>query len=248
MIRIGVAQICNSTSLEQNVHNIRQCLKVFESTPVDLVLFPECALSGFSSQIGKCNPDVLGKYLNEFRQWSSAHHKMLIIPSAVADGKIYNSGYVFFEDYMEQFYKVGLTDSEKKFFSVPEDYKKQIFELKGYKFSLLICLEAQLDASAYFSQGELDFVLWPGYWGWEKSDEWSAHKSDGSDNQVYLNVDYWSVPLIQANFSHNDDDDDFRKTGPHGLSVVVDQENKLVYRASYEEQECFVVELDSQKP
>lgn len=243
MLKIGVAQIKNSIELSDNFKQIEKCLDIFQNTDVDLILFPECSLSGFSAKIGECTLDIMRSYLNELKVWSERYDKAMIIPTALREDRIYNTGFFLQGGRAEQFYKVGLTDSEKGFFSTPETYEKQIFTLKGQKFIPLICLEAQLDDDLYFERGTVDFILWPGYWGWEREDKWDALKSDGDENLVYANMSQWSVPLIQANFSYNDMGDD-RSQGPHGLSVVVDKNNNLVYQASYEQQECFVVELD----
>ena len=246
MIRIGVAQIKNSIDLKENLKNVKKCLGIFQDTNADLVLFPECSLSGFSAKIGECSLDSMNSYLDELKLWSKLNKKMLILPTALREDKIYNTGFAFHNGTMERFYKVGLTESEKQFFSVPVGYKKKVFTLKGYKFISLICLEAQLNPELYFSYGDVDFILWPGYWGWEKSDKWEAIKSNGEENFVFTNSAMWSVPLIQSNFAYNDLGDD-RVKGPHGLSIVVDKENDLKFRASYEQQECFVVELDKKK-
>ncbi len=243
MIKIGVAQIKNSIDLGENFKNIKKCLDIFKASDADLILFPECALSGFSAKIGECTLDLISPYLDEIKNWSIENKKMVILPTALNEENIYNTGFVFQENQVERFYKIGLTESEKKFFSVPDNYNKKVYKLKGYKFIPLICLEAQLDSELYFSHGEVDFILWPGYWGWEEKDKWEALKTDGEENLVYANSSKWSVPLIQSNFAYNDLGDG-REKGPHGLSIVVDGKNKLAYRASFEQQECFLVELN----
>jgi hypothetical protein len=57
----------------------------------------------------------------------------------------------------------------------------------------------------FFKDGEVDVVLWPGYWGWEQGEEWNES----------CQASQWKVPLIQANFAFNDVGDE-RTRGPHG--------------------------------
>ncbi len=245
MIKVGVAQIKNSIELSDNFQNIKKCLSIFQFSEVDIILFPECSLSGFSAKIGDCTFESISSYLNEISNWSRENDKTVILPTALREDKIYNTGFTFQSGKMDRFYKIGLTESEKKFFSIPDNYKKQVYELNGYKIILLICFEAQL-VQPLISHGNIDFILWPSYWGWEPKDKWKSQKTDGEENLVFTNLSKWSVPLIQSNFSYNDIGDD-RAKGPHGLSVVVDKENKLVHRGSFEQQECFVVELNKKE-
>ncbi len=51
MLSVGIAQIPNSTDISKNFENIYDLLKQFEKTKVDVVLFPECTLSGFTSKM-----------------------------------------------------------------------------------------------------------------------------------------------------------------------------------------------------
>ncbi len=47
MIKVGVTQIKNSISIKDNFYSIMRALKHFQLTDTDLILFPECSLSGF---------------------------------------------------------------------------------------------------------------------------------------------------------------------------------------------------------
>lgn len=247
MINVGLTQIDNSTCFETNMENIMKCLHLFSQTEADLVVFPECSLSGFSAKIAEATRETLTPYLDRVQEWSVANKKAVMLPTAYkVDDQVFNSGFLFNGTSREQFYKIGLTDSEKKFFSLPQHYKKQIFEVSGYKFIPLICLEAQLATFEYFSQGEVDFILWPGYWGWDRDDQWSMLKKYQSPNEVYQNCERWQVPLLQSNFSKNVLNDG-RSEGPHGLSFIINADNSVAFQASYEQQECFLTTIDNKK-
>lgn len=159
MLSLGVAQITNSTDINKNFDSIWQLLESFESHAVDLVLFPECALSGFSASIKECTLDFLEPYLSKISDWTLRTGIDVILPTAVVDEKIYNSGFIFSSGRREQFYKLGLTESEKNFFSVPEKPSNKKFQCKSYNFGLLICMEAQQEAWNHFKNEEVDFIL-----------------------------------------------------------------------------------------
>jgi predicted amidohydrolase len=242
-INIGIAQIKNSTNIKKNSDKIFQCLDVFSTTNVDLVLFPECSLTGFSGKLETCSEEIILPIINKVELWCSQFNKSAIIPTAIEkDGKIYNSGYFINNRNTEKFYKIGLTESEKTFFSTHHEYKKTIFELNNFRFILLICIEAEHNSELYFKSDDVDFILWPGYWGWKQTDEWGELKSDGEKNLTYKNSIFWSKPIIQSNFSFNDLKD-YRNSGPQGLSVVVDEKNQLKFRGSFEKEECFSVNI-----
>ena len=245
MIKISVAQIKNSTSLDKNFEAIWKCLEVSKKEDVDLVVFPECSLSGFSALIKECTEEVLSPYLEKIISWSENSGIAVLLPTAFKSDQIYNSGYFITGKEFKKFFKVGLTESEQKFFSVPDDYKKEIFQLGNYRFANLICMEAQQEPNLYFKNGSVDFILWPGYWGWQPDDGWSEVKQDGSENPIYTNMKSWTVPLIQSNFSYNDQMDQ-RDGGPRGLSYVVDSKNKLVHKGSFEEESCFFLTFDKE--
>lgn len=243
MLNLGIAQIINSTDINKNFNSIWQFLESFESRSVDLILFPECSLSGFSAKIKECSLELLEPYLSKISEWSLRTGIDVILPTAVVDDKIYNSGFIFSAGKREQFYKLGLTESEQKFFSLPKKPSNKKFQCKNYKFGLLICMEAQQEAWNHFTDDEVDFILWPGYWGWEKDDEWIELKSNNEENLVFQNMLHWKKPLIQSNFALNDFGDS-RKNGPKGLSVVINNDNQLHFKGEYEKESAFIVSLE----
>lgn len=116
MLKIGVAQTRNSIDIEANYSSIFSFLQHFEKNKVDLALFPECSLSGFSAKISKCTLDRLTPFLNLIDQWRKSTGISVVLPTAIAeDEKVYNSGFWFGEDETQRFQKVGLTESEKNF-------------------------------------------------------------------------------------------------------------------------------------
>ncbi|MBK7892365.1 MAG: carbon-nitrogen hydrolase family protein [Bdellovibrionales bacterium] len=241
-MKIGVGQIYNSTDVDRNFRQIIDLLFRFRTFGVDLVLFPECGLSGFTSKMRECTGAVLLPYLAEIQSWVNEVGIDVVLPTAIVEaGKIYNSGFWIHPGCRrDQFYKTGLTETEKKFFAIPDFNQPKVFEKNGVRFAVLICCEAEHAPWSYFQHGEADVILWPGYWGSAVDDQWSEEKESGRPNPIYANMLHWKLPLIQANFAANDLGN-HKGAGPEGLSLVVDQSNRLVYRGAHLRADGFVV-------
>jgi predicted amidohydrolase len=96
MLRVGAAQTRNSTDLEANYSSISSFLDRFERKKADLVLFPECSLSGFSAKISECSLETLNPFLYLVDQWSKRTGIHVVLPTAIAEHKkVYNSGFWF---------------------------------------------------------------------------------------------------------------------------------------------------------
>lgn len=234
-INVGIAQTSNSLDIEKNFQTIKALLSRFENSGADVVLFPECSLSGFSAKMKECTSDLLKPYLENIQQWTNRSGIEVILPTAVAkNGLVYNSGWWFKQDKAHQFYKLGLTDSEKNFFSLPQQPTSKVFEVKGFRFALLICYEMEHEPWTYFQPDDADAILWPGYWGWDLQSRWEAEKNPGEENRIFSNANHWKLPILQSNFAFNDIDG-HKGAGPQGLSFIIDADNKLVERGCHKE-------------
>ena len=244
MIIIGIAQIKNSVEIEDNFTAVKKALSLFQETETDLILFPECSLSGFSSKMKNCKLEDIQKYLDEIQEWTRKHSKSVVLPTALHTDKIYNSGFIFTNGECTQFYKTGLTTSEEKFFSRPALSTKKIFRIKNHNIAILICFEAQMDPWSFFGNGDVDIILWPSYWGWEKQDTWQEFKNNGEENEIYRNMQLWKRPLLQSNFAFNDLGD-YGASGPHGLSMFINSDNSLREQGGFELEECYRIVIEN---
>jgi len=245
MLKIGITQIKNSSIVEENFHSIIKSLNYFESTGVDIIMFPECSLSGFTGKVNECSKDQLNSYLSEIENWSKINEKYVVLPTAFIEGeKIFNTGFIFGECEAQQFYKLGLTDSEKTFFSTPNRKLNKVFRIRGYNLAILVCFEAQQDPWKYFNNGDVDIILWPGYWGWLKGESWQELKKDGEQNLIFENMKKWQRPLVQSNFAFNDLKA-HSGAGPHGQSMFVNSNNKLFGKGEYDSESCYELHISN---
>jgi len=243
-LNVGIAQTPNSLDVERNFQSIKSLLPRFEEAGVDVVLFPECSLSGFSAKMKECTADLLKPYLEDIQSWTKKTSIEVVLPTALAkNGSVYNSGWWFKQHEANQFYKLGLTDSEKKFFSIPDESYSKVFEVKGFRFALLICYEIEHAPWTYFQPNEVDAILWPGYWGWDLESKWEAEKAPGKVNPIFSNVNCWKVPVLQSNFAFNDLEG-HSGAGPEGLSFIIDAKNRLLERGAHQRVGGLLVTLE----
>lgn len=238
-MKIASVQIPNSLRVEENFNQILISLKSALREGCELVVFPECSLSGFSSEMKKCSMGFLEPFLNQIREISLQENVTVVLPSAYVEmRKIYNAIFIFDSNQMSIQYKIGLTESEQRFFSVPENAHSKIFTTKGIRIGVLVCFEAQMSPYSFIKEGEVDLILWPGY-------ILSGHKKDWDNlenNEVYQNMNNWKVPLIQSNFSFNDLSIG-KDLGPDGHSIVLDKNNNLVKRGKYQNNDIIITNL-----
>lgn len=245
-IKVGIAQIQNSTDIEQNFSQIMSLLLSFENTGVSLILFPECSLSGFTTKMKECSKETLTPYLNAIKNWSEKKNINVVLPTAFVDkGSVYNSGFWIKGNEHIEFYKLGLTESEKKFFSTPNQCTRKVFSVNDFNFAVLLCFEAEHEPWSYFKKGEADAILWPGYWGWTPNEKWTDHRDSERSNPIFKNMTSWKVPLLQSNFASNDLEGHVG-AGPEGLSFVVGHDNQLILRGPHLQIGGLVAELSKE--
>lgn len=244
MLSVGIAQIPNSVDVSKNFETIYGHLRQFEKENVDVVLFPECSLSGFSSTMREATESVLEPYLNKIQSWVDETGIEVVLPTAIAEnGKVYNSGYWIKNNQRQRFHKIGLTDSEKSFFSVPENLGPKVFQIKDYSLAVLVCFEMEHPAWTYFKPDQADIILWPGYWGWTIDDAWSNTKDQGKPNTIFSNMTDWKMPILQCNFALNDLNG-HKGAGPEGLSFIINKDNELIHKGAHLKSTGFVVSLN----
>lgn len=168
----------------------------------------------------------------------------MVLPTALVDeDKVFNSGFWFKQGQSQQFYKVGLTDSEKKFFAVPPPDSPKVFQKGNYRFGVLVCYEAEHAPWTYFEKDSVDAILWPCYWGWTLTSIWNAERDQDRKTPIFYNMVQWQCPLIQANFAKNNLEG-HSAAGPEGLSYVIGADNKVVHRGPHLSEGGFVVTLE----
>lgn len=240
-LKIVSVQLPNSTDLAANLARIWSALERAAAVSADLVLFPECTISGFSAKMGRYTLDDLAPHLRRIEAWAAAHKLCVVLPSGVMlDDARYNVAFVLRDGPRLSIFKRGLTPSELGFFSAPATSDRS-FLCRGYRCAVLICAEAEQPAWSHLDQN-VDLVLWPGYWGWSLDEPWAELREGGSPCPLFANQRQWARPMIQSNFSGNALGDG-RQGGPSGLSVFIRRDGAVAGRGAHAQEGAWLLTL-----
>ena len=245
-VRIGLSQMPNTTSVALNAQRVLQNIDTLASLGVDMVIYPECMLTGFSAAPQACDEHTLRPHLDRIHALASQRGMGVLLPSVLQDeaGAYFNAGWMMSPmgaRYL--FMKTGLTHSELRFFSLPAYGLGRVFVHNGVRVGVVMCREVAEPADAYFSRDDVDVVAWPAYWRWGDEMEWGGRESGELGLAAHARAGEWERPLLQVNFSENDAQDT-RDAGPNGRSVVVDAHNVMRHQAMATMPTALVVELE----
>src|SRR5438034_6934054 len=96
IVQIAVAQMKFRPTLRENLETIRRFIDEAARTGSDVVLFPECALTGYNVDFRRLARDEIENGLNTVADAARAHRCHVLIGSPTfARGKCFNSLLVF---------------------------------------------------------------------------------------------------------------------------------------------------------
>lgn len=200
---IGIAQIENTPDLTENLSTIEKSIRDLAQRGARLVVFPECALSGYTPKILEYTEVQISKLVSQVRTVAAEEKVSVFLPTLGFDGNNrLNSAVLISEDggLTRKFSKIGLTPSDQRVFVEAGEHNR-IFDIEGTRFAVLFCAEAMEPAWKYVSSlDSFDAILWPGMWGWRKDLNWSS-PSGQNGQEIVDNLREWRRPLVQANFS-----------------------------------------------
>ncbi|GHA49432.1 carbon-nitrogen hydrolase family protein [Photobacterium aphoticum] len=176
-MKIGIVQLPMGWTIEDNLAHICRTVSNHYHA-VDTFLFPELSLSGFHRQIrSQADPVARERALDQLAQLAYAYRVNLCL------GLPFQSGYQVFNRYLcidrqghiaAQWDKIGLTDSEKSYFTAgglsfdaadPAHGSRPIMTLDGINMSTILCREAEdVDCVIHSLQHQhVEVLLWPSY-------------------------------------------------------------------------------------
>lgn len=219
-MKVGIYQLRNHRNMGLNKALISEALLLGARHGVDVAVFPECMLTGFSAKPEGCTWSDVESYIEEVTALAVEHNMSVMLPSILEEQeRFFNMGWwISSSGECLEYGKRGLTQSEERFFTrFPLVQNQRIFHHGACRFGVVICREVADEDGAYFSAQETDIVLWPTYWRWDE--RWHdaqtvlARSARRYSEQI-------SQLMIQCNYSHNEEDE--RSSGPNGRSVVID--------------------------
>lgn len=139
-MRIGVAQIRSLDTVEENAANILRFVDEGRRLGVQVLGFPETALSGYLFDgFSRIDPGRLGAALDQIAtRLSSGRLAVVLGTPTKEDGRLRNSAVVLFPDGSRRVYhKMNLVSYERAWFA-PGD-APLTFEVEGTRFGVAVC-------------------------------------------------------------------------------------------------------------
>lgn len=143
-MRIGIVQMGLSTDLNQNTQKILDHIMLASKRKIDLLCFPECALTGYIIDHHKVRMDDIRKEISKIQRASDKSGISLIVGTSWSrnknnnKGNIYNTAVIMRpQSRIKLYFKNDLTEFDKKYFS--KGNSTVAFKVKGIKCGVLIC-------------------------------------------------------------------------------------------------------------
>ncbi len=165
-MKIGVVQMRMGWTVRENLRTIVSHVENMRA--LDALVFPELSLSGFHRNIKQeSEPQTICRPIQALCKLAFDYKTTLFIGAPLTEGeRIFNS-YLCIDvngDVVAQWNKVGLTESETKFFARGE--RRELLNLAQLSITSVICREVD-DIEWFLSevQEQASLILWPSYIG-----------------------------------------------------------------------------------
>jgi len=238
-VKVGVVQMKISNSIENNLIKITNFLEQAKVEEVDLICFPEMALTGYNIQLLKSRVlnDLILSAIDKISQLASKYSICCIIGHPFFEGeKLKNRASVIFPDGRYKKYdKLHPTELEMKIFSEGKD--TLVFEYKQKRFGIAICRDQNFyNIFKEYKDNACDgvFVLAAHYYN-PKEARWKIDKNRSIPITRAVENEYY-VFLANA-------------TGAHlnmislGHSLIVDRNGCIVCEANETEEVLLTAEI-----
>ena len=142
LLKIAAAQLKFRPALAENLARIRQFIADAARAGNDVVLFPECALTGYNVDFRQVAPDEVDKGLESIAAAAKVHRIHVLIGSPTFVGRrLFNSLLVFDRQGRERFryHKIHLTSRDAEFFTPGNSLA--FFRIEGVPCTTIICHE-----------------------------------------------------------------------------------------------------------
>lgn len=165
-MRIGAYQFKVTGNIEENYKSIKNGIEKARESGVRLLLFPECALTGYpphciaSSSV--VNFDMVKELLDELQILSEKYQMYLVVGTIIEENsKYYNSAVVLRQDGKRNCYnKRALWGWDRDNFS--EGHETGVIEVDSMKAGIRICFEVRFPEyfrELYRQQTDLNLIL-----------------------------------------------------------------------------------------
>lgn len=141
-LRIAAAQMVFAPAIEGNLYKIARAAAAAKRRKADVVLFPECAVTGYSCDFRNLKPAAVREALRETGAIAARHGMNLLVGTPLFNGrKLYNCLVVFDRSGrpVHCYAKCQLTASDRKIFTPGNAVA--LFRIDGVAATAIICHE-----------------------------------------------------------------------------------------------------------
>lgn len=159
-----------SSEVNKNVLRVLHRIRYAHRSKLDLLCFPECALSGYIVNHHKMRWGEIKDGIEKLQQASNSYDISLVVGSSwYSDSKIYNSALIIRPHAsLLIYYKNNLTEYDKRYFATGKTTLE--FDIKGIKCGVLICRDQNYPLLAMkYRRVKILFYLSSHYYGMEEA-------------------------------------------------------------------------------
>ena len=165
-MKIAAYQFAVTGNIQQNMQVIRKAVIKAALKDVDLIVFPECAVTGYPPRDISSSREIdfsnVQAALNDLRQMADSLDIAILTGSVFSDElRYYNRAYLFVPGKQPQWYgKRALYGWDEENFS--KGAEDGVFEVKGVKVGVRICFEVRFPEyfrELYRAHTDLNIVL-----------------------------------------------------------------------------------------
>lgn len=139
-MKIALIQIENHMDVDFNFLRIKKILTNLEKD-TKIVFFPECALTGYLSNLGMTSINSNHPVLSQLRDLAIESNLTIFIGANYENTYLYNA-YIKINHTVEIYYKTHLGEKERKLFKAGNILYS--FDVDDFKFGVAICLESHI--------------------------------------------------------------------------------------------------------
>ena len=145
-MRIGIVQMSSCPNLQSNTRKILSYILRASKRKMQLLCFPECALTGYIVDHPKIRMDGVREEISKIQKASNKYGISLVVGTSWSCGKykkdktkkIYNAAVIIRpHSKIKLYFKNDLTEFDKKYFS--KGNSKVVFNVERIKCGVLIC-------------------------------------------------------------------------------------------------------------
>lgn len=141
-LRVAAVQMVFAPSLEENLESIARAMDEVAAAGVDVVLFPECATTGYAGSFANLDCRVLKSALETLSTLAARHRIHLLVGSPVFRGRRLHNALLVFDRrgrLVHAYAKCQLTERDRRWFT-PGD-SLSLFPLEGGMATSILCHE-----------------------------------------------------------------------------------------------------------